>query len=510
MADPPSRAYLPGMLTVPPPAAAVPEADIVLRDGSTLHVRPTTAEDAPRLRAFLASLSERVALVPLLQRRRQPRPRGPQAAAPEDGLSLIAVHGPEDTVVGHGTYVGAPSRAEVAFAVADAWQGHGIATILLAHLAQAASRPGSRPSRPWCCRRTGACCRSSTTPGSRSSVHAWTAAWSSSSRRRCRARRGARFEDRERAADVAAVAHVLRPASVAVIGASRRPGHRRRRGRPQPARRPATRGPLHLVNAKGGDVAGRPTVRSIADVEATSSSPSSPCPPPPSSRPRASAPRRACARSSSSRPGSPRSAPRAGAPGRAARGLPGRRHAAWSGRTASASPTSTTRPRSTRRSRPASRRPAASRFASQSGGVRHRRDRRGGGARHRALLVRVDGRQGRPLRQRLPASTGSRTPTPRCSLLYLESFGNPRRFGRIARRDHAGQADRGGQERPHGGRRARRVVAHRRAARGLRRHRRRAVRARRRAARRDGGGDVRRRGPARAPAAARAATASRC
>jgi GNAT superfamily N-acetyltransferase len=35
-----------------------------------------------------------------------------------------------------------PGRAEVAFAVADAWHGHGIATVLLAHLAHAASAAG--------------------------------------------------------------------------------------------------------------------------------------------------------------------------------------------------------------------------------------------------------------------------------------------------------------------------------------------------------------------------------
>ena len=35
-------------------------------------------------------------------------------------------------------------------------------------------------------------------------------------------------------------------------------------------------------------------------------------------------------------------------------------------------------------------------------------------------------------------------------LLYLESFGNPRKFARIARRVGQDQADRGGQERPLG------------------------------------------------------------
>ena len=52
-------------------------------------------------------------------------------------------------------------------------------------------------------------------------------------------------------------------------------------------------------------------------------------------------------------------------------------------------------------------------------------------------------------RQTSPAttssSTGSRTPTTSVLLLYLESFGNPRRFGRIARRITDDEADRGGQ-----------------------------------------------------------------
>ena len=75
-----------------------------------------------------------------------------------------------------------------------------------------------------------------------------------------------RFEERQREADVAAVAHVLRPSSVAVIGASRRPGTV---GGEVVRNLLAAgfSGPLHLVNVHGGEVAGRPTVRTIADVE---------------------------------------------------------------------------------------------------------------------------------------------------------------------------------------------------------------------------------------------------
>ena len=121
-------------------AAAVPDADIVLRDGSTIHVRPSTSGDEPRLRAFLSSLSEESRWFRFFSAGVNLAGAAHEAAAPAQGLSLLAVRGADDAVVGHGTYVGGPGRAEVAFAVADAWHGHGIATVLLAHLAQAASR----------------------------------------------------------------------------------------------------------------------------------------------------------------------------------------------------------------------------------------------------------------------------------------------------------------------------------------------------------------------------------
>jgi GNAT superfamily N-acetyltransferase len=131
------------MLTIVPPAREVREADIVLRDGSTVHVRPTTPADEPRLRAFLESLSDESRWFRFFSAGVNLDRVAHSAAAPVDGLSLLALRGPDGAVVGHGTYIaGVPGRAEVAFAVADAWQGHGIATVLLAHLAQSASSAG--------------------------------------------------------------------------------------------------------------------------------------------------------------------------------------------------------------------------------------------------------------------------------------------------------------------------------------------------------------------------------
>ena len=169
--------------------------------------------------------------------------------------------------MGHGTYiVGPPDRAEVAFAVADAWHGHGIATVLLAHLAQSASSEGIETFTATVLssnyRMLQVFHDSGFLVSSRRSGDTFEIEFPTSLSREARRH----FEQRQRVADVAAVAHVLRPASIAVIGASRRPGtvggevvRNLLAG--------GFSGPLHLVNARGGEVGGRPTVRSIADVE---------------------------------------------------------------------------------------------------------------------------------------------------------------------------------------------------------------------------------------------------
>ena len=72
-------------------------------------------------------------------------------------------------------------------------------------------------------------------------------------------------------------------------------------------------------------------------------------------------------------------------------------------------------------------------FASQSGAFGIAALDEAAGRGHRALVVRLHGQQGRPLGQRLPGVLG-RGPGDDVVLLYLESFGNPRRFGRLARR----------------------------------------------------------------------------
>ena len=203
----------------------VAETDIVLRDGSTVHVRPSTAEDVPRLRAFLAALSERARWFRFFSAGVNLDAAAASAAAPRDGLALIALR--EDAVVAHATFIReTPSRRRSPSRSPTPGTATG-SPRCCSPIWRMRRRPkaSARSPRP-CCRRTAACSGCSTTPAFRSprsrsegEIELELPTSLSPEARR-------RFETRQRDAGVAAVAHVLRPASVAVIGASDRRGPR--------------------------------------------------------------------------------------------------------------------------------------------------------------------------------------------------------------------------------------------------------------------------------------------
>ena len=122
-------------------------ADVVLRDGSTLRTRPVRPDDAPRLERFLRGLSEqsrRYRFFGLTSDERLTEAAHRQANI--DGrrnFGIVATEGHEGSVVGHAEYlVVNDDTAEVSFTVADAYQGRGVATILLGELARVASHRG--------------------------------------------------------------------------------------------------------------------------------------------------------------------------------------------------------------------------------------------------------------------------------------------------------------------------------------------------------------------------------
>lgn len=123
-------------------------ADVLASDGGVVHLRPIVPDDADRVVRFHAGLSERT---------RYMRYFGPTPTLPprevvrmttvdhQQRVALVAVLGGEFIAIGiyEGLAAdGKPESAEVAFVVADAHQGRGLGPILLEHLAGAAAENG--------------------------------------------------------------------------------------------------------------------------------------------------------------------------------------------------------------------------------------------------------------------------------------------------------------------------------------------------------------------------------
>ncbi len=120
------------------------EADVVLSDGGTAHVRPIRPADADRLRSFYGRLSDES----IYFRFFGPRPRLSEREITwftnvdyESRVALIATIGTEMVAVIRYDRI-EPGEAEVAFLVEDAHQGRGVASVLLEHLAATAREQG--------------------------------------------------------------------------------------------------------------------------------------------------------------------------------------------------------------------------------------------------------------------------------------------------------------------------------------------------------------------------------
>src|SRR6266498_1427422 len=205
------------------------EADVALRDGTTVHVRPARHEDAPELQRLFEGLSGESRYlrffsgavdVPLVV----------HWAADVDYQQrdgLVALTGADGRIVAH---VGwererdRPERAEIALVIDDGFQGRGLGTIMLGQLAESARvqgvelfiaevLPGNhRMLRVF--RDSGFSVRTRSLPGV---IMAEMPTELTPDALR-------RFEDWEERASAVAMRWVLVLCSVAVIGASRRRG----------------------------------------------------------------------------------------------------------------------------------------------------------------------------------------------------------------------------------------------------------------------------------------------
>jgi acetyl coenzyme A synthetase (ADP forming)-like protein len=201
-------------------------SDVVLVDGGTVHVRPIEPADGPALVAFHGRLSPDT----VYSRFFSVKPTLSDAEVErfthvdhDARVALVAELG--DRLVGVARYdrTADEREAEVAFVVADEHQGRGIATVLLEHLAAAARERGITRFV------------AETLPGNRRMLEVFrTAGFDERSSyaddvvhvelaiEPTDTARAAAFE-REHRAESRSVARLLTPGSVAVIGASRDP-----------------------------------------------------------------------------------------------------------------------------------------------------------------------------------------------------------------------------------------------------------------------------------------------
>lgn len=121
------------------------ETDILLKDGSSMLLRPIRADDAERWLAFISRLSPRTKYLHFRHMKPETEPADAVRFCTvdyENTFALVAevLREPYKEIVAVGRYYRLPNRrsAEVSFVVEDDYQDKGIGTSLIEHLAEAA------------------------------------------------------------------------------------------------------------------------------------------------------------------------------------------------------------------------------------------------------------------------------------------------------------------------------------------------------------------------------------
>jgi acyl-CoA synthetase (NDP forming)/RimJ/RimL family protein N-acetyltransferase len=123
------------------------EADVVLRDGGTAHLRPIHASDADAVQAFHMGQSQNSIYMRFFAFKAKLSSKELRRFTEvdyRDRVAFVITIGGEIVGIGRYDRLNDPAEAEVAFNIADAHQGRGIGSILLEHLAAAAHENGIR------------------------------------------------------------------------------------------------------------------------------------------------------------------------------------------------------------------------------------------------------------------------------------------------------------------------------------------------------------------------------
>ena len=118
-------------------------SDVVLKDGSTVRVRPATPEDLARVEDYFIGLSDESRRLRFWSQSVDITEQSRHTVDVDyvNHLTLLALAGSGDgRIIGGAQYYreGTSARAEVSMSVADELQGHGLGSILVGYLAQAA------------------------------------------------------------------------------------------------------------------------------------------------------------------------------------------------------------------------------------------------------------------------------------------------------------------------------------------------------------------------------------
>ncbi|MEO7069833.1 MAG: GNAT family N-acetyltransferase, partial [Nostocoides sp.] len=243
------------------------EADVVLRDGGVAHVRAILPDDADGLRSFHAGQSEESIYLRFFAPLRELSDRDLDRFTHVDYRKRVAlVVTLRDQIIGIGRYDAIDAKsAEVAFNISDHFQGRGIGSVLLEHLAAIAQEEGITRFT------------AEVLPQNRKMLSVFSEAGYDVSRHIEDGVVSVTFDisptersvavrvAREHRAEALSMHAVLHPSSIAVVGASRRPesiGHRILADLDGAG----FTGRLHVVNREAMEVLGRPAYASVGDI----------------------------------------------------------------------------------------------------------------------------------------------------------------------------------------------------------------------------------------------------
>ena len=241
--------------------------DVLLRDGSTLRLRVPTADDFDDIKEFFDGLSGETRLMPFHgYARTDIAARTAAEAGGVDRVSLVARHHGRVVAVAGFDGLREPGAAEVTFAVADDFQRRGAATRMLEQLAEIAADRGitrfdaevSFDNRAMLGVFEGA--------GFAVRRQVWFGELTVSLDIAPTEAVRERIDERDHLAAVASLRPLLAPSSIAVAGAAETPGNL---GRAVLANIVAGgfEGVVWPVNPSGGVVCSRPAARSFAELE---------------------------------------------------------------------------------------------------------------------------------------------------------------------------------------------------------------------------------------------------